>query len=123
MADKNYVKALRRAKAKKNFYSSLVAFVPIGIMLFVLNVGFIAPNTPWSLIPIFAFVVILVVQRLLIYKRPQKTIFSDDYLEYQTEKEMRLIEFEDDMDDLEAEKLQLKQLELHPLSKSSSELV
>ncbi|WP_235296235.1 2TM domain-containing protein [Portibacter marinus] len=123
MADKNYVKALRRAKAKKAFYSSLIAFVPIGFMLFILNVSLIAPNVPWSLFPILGFIVILVIQRLMMFKRPQKTIFSDDYLEYQTEKEMRLIEFEDDMDDLEAEKLQLKNLELHPLSRKDNELV
>lgn len=121
MADKNYIKALRRAKAKKNFYSSLIAFVPIGIMLFILNVALIAPNVPWSMFPIMIFIVILVIQRLLIYKRPQKSIFSNDYLEYQTEKELRLIEFEDDMDEMEAEKLQLPRLDLQPLRRDFDE--
>lgn len=117
MADKNYIKALRRAKAKNTFYSSIVAFVPIGLMLFILNVGLIATRIPWSLIPIGIMAIILGIQGVLLLKRPSKTIFSDDYLEYQTEKELRLIEFEDDMDELEATRLESQNLDLPMLSK------
>ena len=123
MADKNYVKALRRAKAKKNFYSSVVAFVPIGFMLFLLNVTLIATRVPWCMLPIGIMGVILVIQKLMLYKRPAKTIFSQDYLAYQTEKELRLLEFEDDMDELEAEKMQLTHLELQPLQRIEQDLV
>ena len=123
MADKNYVKALRRAKAKKTYYTSIFAFVPIGIMLFILNVGLIETNIPWSLFPIGIMSAILVVQKILLYKKPTKTVFAKDYLQYQTEKELRMIEFEDDMDELEAEKLQLTHLELQPLGRQDNELV
>ncbi|GLR17373.1 2TM domain-containing protein [Portibacter lacus] len=123
MADKNYIKALRRAKAKKTYYTSIFAFVPIGIMLFIVNVGLIETNIPWSLFPIGIMSAILVVQKILLYKKPTKTVFAKDYLQYQTEKELRMIEFEDDMDELEAEKLQLTHLELQPLGRQDNELV
>ena len=48
-------------------------------------------------------------------KRPQKTIFAKDYLEYQTEKELRMIEFQDDMDEIEAEKFENQALQLPEL--------
>jgi hypothetical protein len=121
MADKNYVKALRRAKAKKTFYTSIFLFVPFGFLLFISNITFIAPNMPWSLIPIGIMSALLAIQKILLLKKPTKTVFSSDYLQYQTEKELRMIEFEDDMDELEAEKLQLGSLELEPLRRDLGE--
>lgn len=117
MANKNYVKALRRAKSKKLFNINLIAFTALGATLFFLNLTIIATNTPWSLIPIGFMLVILAFHKLTLFKRPQKTIFSKDYLEYQTEKELRLIEFEDDMDEIEAEKLEHSSLQLPELSR------
>jgi hypothetical protein len=121
MADKNYVKALRRAKAKKTFYTSVFLFVPLGFVLLISNIAFIAPNIPWSMFPIGIMSVLLAIQKILLIKKPAKTIFSRDYLAYQTEKELRLIEFEDDMDEIEAEKLQLGSLELEPLRRDLGE--
>lgn len=121
MADKNYVKALRRAKAKKTFYTSVFLFVPLGLILLISNITFIAPNIPWSVIPIGIMSTLLAVQKILLIRKPAKTIFSRDYLAYQTEKEVRLIEFEDDMDEIEAEKLQLASLELEPLRRDLGE--
>ncbi len=117
MADKNYIKALRRAKSKKALYSSFVAFIPIAAILITLNATFIAPYMPWCLIPIFSWAFILAIHKLMLSKKPQRTIFSRDFLEYQTEKELRLIEFEDDMDELEAEKLELKVLDLERMER------
>jgi hypothetical protein len=115
MAKRNYIKALRRAKSKKFFYTSFAAFIPTALILFTINVGFIGTDIPWCMIPIGIWSASLFIHRLLLFKRPQKTIFSNDFLEYQTEKEMRLIEFEDEMDEIEAEKLDLKTLELEQL--------
>ena len=115
MASRNYVKALRRAKSKKFFYTSFAAFIPTALVLFTINIGFVATNMPWCMIPIGIWSATLAIHRLLLFKRPQKTIFSNDFLEYQTEKELRLIDFEDEMDEIEAEKLDLKSLELKQL--------
>lgn len=107
MSSKNYVKAHKRAKLKRNFYFGLIVFIPVAITLFIFNVTFVFPNIPWSLFPIMAGIFYLGMIRLFLFKQPQKTIFSRDYLQYTTEKEKRILEFEDDMDEMEAEKLDL----------------
>ena len=116
MATKNYIKALRRAKSKKIFNTNLIAFSTAGMVLFLANVSFIAPNMPWCMIPISIMSVVLIIHKLLLFQRPQKTIFARDYLQYQTEKELRLIEFQDDMDELEAEKMNSNSLDLAELA-------
>ncbi len=121
MADKNYIKALRRAKARRNFYTSLMVFIPIGFTLFFLNITVVGRNMPWSMIPISIFGIVIVIQRLLIFRKPQRHVFSKDYLEYQTEKELRLLEFEDDVDEQDAERLELGHLDLQPLKRNLDE--
>lgn len=102
MSDKNFVKALRKAKAKRNFYISAIILTAISLFLLLLNLTVLNVNEPWSLAVMFIFGIILGIMRIALSRRPRKTIFSKDYLEYQTEKELRLIEFDDDMDELEA---------------------
>ncbi len=115
MADKNYIKALRRAKSKRLFYVNVLLFSLASIFLLILNVSLIAPNVPWSMAFVLGFSIILVIHRLLLFKRPRKTLFSQDYLEYMTEKELRLIELEDEIDEQEAERLDLDGLKLPEL--------
>lgn len=116
MYSKNVVKARKRAKLRKAFFINLMIFIPASLILLGVNIGLIERNEPWSLIIIMPWLLVLVIMRFLTFKLPQRTIFSRDYLSYQTEKEYRILEFEDEMDEIEAEALQREKLDLYPIN-------
>ena len=73
------------------------------------------------MIPIAIFGVLILIQRLLIFRKPQRHVFQKDYLEYQTEKELRLLEFEDDIDEQDAERLELADLDFQTIKQNFDE--
>ena len=117
MADKNYVKALRRAKSKKAILHQSIDFYSLRFCLTHFKCNFyctkrsLVSNPHWFNVDGTCYPQVIAIQ-----KAPKNSFFKRLFT-YLTEKEMRLIEFEDDMDELEASRLEQKSLELPELER------
>lgn len=106
MTDSDLIlKAKKKVKAKRRFYSHMVVTITLSLFFFIINVA-TRGGEPWFIFPTLALLLILLIHYISVFGFPKGRNWDTKQLE----REVKALRKQKEIEELENEKLELKEI-------------